>query len=60
VAATTTATSPTGAAGQVGQRMPAVEVLVLAEVLHDTVDRPGLDLATRIGCRGGAPTSTAC
>ena len=36
---------------QVHQRMPGVEVLVLAGVLADITDRPGPDLATRNACR---------
>lgn len=36
---------------QVAQHMPAVEVLVLAGVLHETTDRPGPDAATRDDCR---------
>ena len=36
---------------QVHQRMPGVEVLVLAGVLADMTDRPGPDLATRNACR---------
>ena len=36
---------------QVHQLMPGVEVLVLAGVLADMTDRPGLDLATRNACR---------
>ena len=36
---------------QVRQRMPGVEVLVLAGVLADMTDRPGPDLATRNACR---------
>jgi hypothetical protein len=36
---------------QVAQQMPALEVFVLAGVLHETTDRPGPDLATRDHCR---------
>jgi hypothetical protein len=36
---------------QVAQHMPAVEVFVLAGVLHETTDRPGPDAATRDDCR---------
>ena len=36
---------------QVAQQMPAVEVFVLAGVLHETTDRPGADVATRDDCR---------
>jgi hypothetical protein len=37
--------------GQLAQQMPALEVFVLAGVLHETTDRPGPDLATRDHCR---------
>ena len=36
---------------QVAQQMPALEVFVLAGVLHEITDRPGLDAATRDDCR---------
>jgi hypothetical protein len=36
---------------QVAQHMPALEVFVLAGVLHETTDRPGPDAATRDDCR---------
>jgi hypothetical protein len=36
---------------QLAPQMPAVEVFVLAGVLHETTDRPGPDLATRDDCR---------
>lgn len=36
---------------QLGQQMPAVEVLVLAGVLSEMTERPGLDAATREDCR---------
>jgi hypothetical protein len=36
---------------QVAQQMPAIEVLVLAGVLHELTDRPGPDVATRDDCR---------
>ena len=36
---------------QLAQQMPALEVFVLAGVLHETTDRPGPDLATRDNCR---------
>ena len=36
---------------QVAQQMPALEVFVLAGVLHETTDRPGPDVATRDDCR---------
>ena len=36
---------------QIAQHMPALEVLVLAGVLHETTDRPGPDLAIRDDCR---------
>jgi hypothetical protein len=35
---------------QVGELMPAVEVLVLAGVLREATDRPGLSAATRTDC----------
>ena len=35
---------------QVGELMPAVEVLVLAGVLREAADRPGLSAATRTDC----------
>jgi hypothetical protein len=37
--------------GQVGQLMPAVEVLVLTGVLAEMTDRPGPDPASRAACR---------
>jgi hypothetical protein len=36
---------------QLAPQMPAVEVFVLAGVLHETTDRPGPDAATRDDCR---------
>ena len=36
---------------QLAQQMPALEVFVLAGVLHETTDRPGPDVATRDHCR---------
>ena len=36
---------------QLAQQMPALEVFVLAGVLHETTDRPGPDVATRDDCR---------
>ena len=36
---------------QLSQQMPAVEVLVLAGVLSELTERPGLDAATREDCR---------
>jgi hypothetical protein len=36
---------------QVAQQMPALEVFVLAGVLHETTDRPGPDVAIRDLCR---------
>ena len=36
---------------QLAPQMPALEVLVLAGVLHETTDRPGADVATRDDCR---------
>jgi hypothetical protein len=36
---------------QVAHQMPAIEVFVLAGVLHETTDRPWPDLATRDHCR---------
>jgi hypothetical protein len=36
---------------QVAQQMPALEVFVLAGVLHEATDRPGPDVATRDDCR---------
>lgn len=36
---------------QVAQDMPAIEVFVLAGVLHETTDRPVPDAATRDDCR---------
>jgi hypothetical protein len=35
---------------QVGQRMPTIEVLVLAGVLQDATDRPELSVALRAAC----------
>jgi hypothetical protein len=35
---------------QVATRMPPVEVLVLAGLLREASDRPGLDPATRAAC----------
>jgi hypothetical protein len=35
---------------QVGELMPASEVLVLTEVLREATDRPGLSAATRTDC----------
>jgi hypothetical protein len=37
--------------GQVAQRMPVVEVLVLAGVLSEMSERPGPDAAVREDCR---------
>src|SRR6266536_6452002 len=36
--------------GQVGELMPTSEVLVLAEVLREATDRPGLSAAARTDC----------
>jgi hypothetical protein len=36
---------------QLAQQMPALEVLVLAGVLHETTDRPGPAAAIRDDCR---------
>ena len=36
---------------QLAPQMPALEVFVLAGVLHETTDQPGPDLATRDDCR---------
>ena len=36
---------------QLAQQMQALEVFVLAGVLHETTDRPGPDVATRDHCR---------
>ena len=45
---------------QLAQQMPALEVFVLAGVLHETTDRPGPTSPPATTAAGGAPTSPTC